>query len=198
MAKKSKTQKAAGKLKFKAAFIVFLVGIIVIVGIIYACYTRIGQKESSALVVSELLLKAAEGTKTPAPLDPKTGDIYFPHAGLYLPAQPDTSLQLTYSYTPGGWTEGAGPTLAVSSKAIFGQSAYKVLTASSSNEVFKHVPKLQACQRGVQLEYVKRTFSVEPINVIHLNNGKDLFMYTEPLCSELSELYDVLKTIQAY
>ena len=96
MAKKSK--------KFllnRQRYVVVALGLLFIsCGIMYYVKVRILAKYDSAyqqsIMVStrELTIRAAEGTKVPAPLDAQTGDVYFPEAKLYVSNVP-SQQQLT-------------------------------------------------------------------------------------------------------
>jgi len=165
------------------------------------CVQRLQNNQQEAADMAAIIpirlfiLQAAEITKTDAPIEPKTGDIYFPEARLYLPASPALSK---ITYAPAADT-GNGVTLSVSTKAIFHQAAVPMHNAKDNDELFQGVPKLQACQRGVKLVYSRMDDEqIELRHTIPLSNGKTLYMYTEKLCPELNETADALKNISPY
>lgn len=147
--------------------------------------------------VRELILKAADGTKTDAPIDPKTGDIYFPQAMLYLPSN-TSYTRLTYAYDPLGQD---GPELNISDRSVFNRNAVKLYSAKNVDEVFSAVPKLQSCQRGIKLLYQKIS-NIESSNelnqTIKLSNGKTLYVYLESTCPELKETAQLISNIKPY
>lgn len=149
---------------------------------------------TSTMSIRELVLTAAKGTKTPAPVDHQTGDVYFPQAKLYLPA-PSTPIEFTYMYIP------ENKELSVSATSILNQASVPLYTARDVHQVFAAVPKLQACQRGVRVVFDKVTNQDEPIELKHtakLKNGKSVFIYMEKSCPELEETAGLLAKLQSY
>jgi hypothetical protein len=151
--------------------------------------------QAATVSIRELILQAADAIKTDAPVDPKTGDIYFPQAKLYLPN--DSSFtRLTYAYDSAG---ASGEELEISNRAVFDQNATPLYSARNIEEVFKAVPKLQSCQRGIKLVYKELgSGEGELKQAIKLDNGRTLYVYLEKDCPELNETVDLLKNINSY
>ncbi len=148
--------------------------------------------------IRQLVLSAVEGTKSLAPVDAKTGDVYFPQAKLYVPVQP-TIERLTYSYDPSG--EGLSEALHVSSQRIFGVTSSKAVGALTMKELFDQLPSLQACQRGIRVVYTKDQVNdgEKLLQTVALRDGKTLYLFGESdTCPQLVELSQSLKEIKSY
>lgn len=179
-----------------AVLIIFLI----IVGVVKVYYLDAFRQTSDLAHVApirELVLNSSKGTKTNAAVDPKTGDQYFPEAKLYVPAAHVQGERLTYDVSSSqGKIE-----ISVSSQTVFEHAAAKLYQAKDSEQMFRGVPELQACQRGVSLSYTPLSGDHADGKKLHqavrLNNGKMLHMYAEN-CTELRSVVDVLKHIRAY
>jgi hypothetical protein len=70
------------------------------VGLGYAAMVRNNTALELARIVPmrDLLVRAIDGIKMDAPIDPKTGDAYFPPTKLYLPGAAAETAGLTYRY----------------------------------------------------------------------------------------------------
>src|SRR5688500_341758 len=169
--------------------LVMVLAVCVLAGLSYLVWDRAlrryheSARAAELVSVRELLLLAADSTVTDAPVEPRTGDVYFPEARLYLPRVP-TLAPLAYTFFDDGQ-------LNVSSRSVSNQSKVRLLAARNMNELFAAVPELQACQRGVRLMYQKsEDSSVALKHTVKLNNGKDLYLYTEEACPELVDTLD--------
>jgi hypothetical protein len=203
MAKKQAKHRKIWNKKPLVFTIVFLVLVFSSVAVSYAVvwikYQRSIGEQVGAETTRELIVRAVEGIKPNAPIDPKTGDVYFPEARLYLPAA--SAMQLTYSYDSPG--EGGHEQLNISNKLVLNQNVAKLYTGRTLEEVFAAVPKLQSCQRGIALVYSdaekpSADSGMELKQTVRLNNGKDLYFYLEKECPELAETAESLKNLQAY
>jgi hypothetical protein len=127
-----------------------------------------------------------------APIDPKTGDAYFPPTKLYLPGAAAETAGLTYRYE-----KDLG--LSVSSKQTIGRATYSLYNAQSADALFQAVPHAQSCQRGLTVSYEPlNDTSVELQQTIRLNDGKALYLYAEKACPEISDLVALLKGFRTY
>lgn len=148
--------------------------------------------------IRELVLQAAEQLKTDAVVDPQTGALYFPEAKLFIAQNQPIFGGLTYDITFGQ----SESELSISSRGVFSQASVPLYTAKNTEEVFKAIPKLQACWRGIRLVYApiaaEDSADIELSQTVRLNNGKDLYLYTEKGCPELNDVAIGLKNIQAY
>lgn len=175
--------------------IVVILATLLCAGMVWAHVLRDNETSemTSIVPIRELLLAGAKDTKTDAPVDPKTGDIYFPQAKLYLP-NVSSYVHLTYAYDE---AEGVG--LSVSSRIAFQQSVVQMYNARNATDLFRAVPYLQACQRGVTVAYQKTDDAAKELKqTVHLNNGKTLYLYAEKTCPILGETTDLLKGLKAY
>jgi hypothetical protein len=159
-------------------------------------YINGAADQSSAASIRELILMASQDLKKDVPVEPKTGDLYFPESRLFLP-NPKTTLKLTYAWAPPA--EGVREELSVSFVQIPGAS--ELYSARNVHELFETVPKLQSCTRGIKLVYDKfpaDDLSNQLKHVVKLNNGKELYIYVEKDCPELNKAADLLTNIRAY
>lgn len=203
MAKNAKILKKIKNLNnLKVAITVLVVIILLGVGLsIFHTYQRYNAAVdlAEAAPIRAMILQAVSGVQTDAPVDPKTGDIYFPEAHLYVPRSSNPShLKLTYSYDS---TDETGNELTVSNHQLFDQNAAKLYAALNGQQVFSAVPKLQSCQRGVTLFSTKPSASDAQNKfeqTITLTNGTVLYAYWEKACPELQPTVDVLKNLEAY
>ncbi|HSW79284.1 MAG TPA: hypothetical protein VLG47_00735 [Candidatus Saccharimonadales bacterium] len=177
------------------AVLIVLVGGYFAVGWVQAYNSAADQ--ANIVSIRELIINAVRGLKKDAPIDPKTGDVYFPEARLYLP-NPDTPQTLTYLNDAGDGSDSKSE-ISVSTYPVFGTA--NLYEARNIKQLFDAVPKFQACARGVKLVY-KQFPSSDTTNVlqrtVHLNNGKTLYVYQEKNCPELGNLSIMMKNLKSY
>jgi hypothetical protein len=145
----------------------------------------------------DLILLAVRGAKKNAPVDAKTGDVYFPEAKLYLP-NPNIALPLTYFYDTGE-NNNHTEELSISTYPVRGTE--QLYTAKNQKELFDAVPKLQSCARGFKVTYKAMAHASDGITLQHsrtLQNGKQIFIYLEKTCPELKPFSESLKNLQSY
>lgn len=143
--------------------------------------------------IRTMLADAVEHTKTDAPVDPKTGDIYFPTAKLYLPNS-SSYVELMYTKDIATALE-----LSIANKATMRQSFQYLYNARDFHDVFAQLPYIQACQRGVSVLYEKSTNDqLELRHTVRLNNGKTVYLYIEKACPQLADTAGLLKGLRAY
>jgi hypothetical protein len=168
-----------------------------IVGVCKVRYYQEAVDQANIVEIRELIVQAARGLKKDAPVEPRTGDVYFPESRLYLP-NPKMPLALTYLLDTDDVTD-AQSELSISTYPIRGTTA--LYTAKNNLELFAAVPKLQACLRGVKLVYQKFP-ATDTQNVFQyttrLDNGKDLHVYIEKDCPELADTAALFKQIKPY
>lgn len=160
-------------------------------------FYRDGARQANMTSIRELVLMAVHNVKKDAPVDAKTGDVYFPESRLFLP-RPDYSLKISYILDSGDIADTNGE-LSVSTKTVFGST--QLYSARTMNELFETVPKLQACSRGVKIVSQKFDASDDMNELKHtitLNNGQIKYIYIEKLCPEIEQLADILQNIRAY
>lgn len=144
--------------------------------------------------IREMMIDAVRNTKTDAPVDPKTGDIYFPQARLYVPNN-SSYTQLTYAYNPGD-----GADLTIANKTALNQGIASMYNAQGFRELFEKVPYLQSCQRGVTVAYqqINDAPEKELRQTVQLANGKTAYLYIEKNCPELHETAELLTNLKSY
>lgn len=140
-----------------------------------------------------MLIDAVKNTKVDAPVEPKTGDIYFPQARLYLP-NTSSYTQLTYAYSPED-----GADLSIANKIALNQGIASLYEARGFRELFEKLPYLQACQRGVTVAYQQISEPEKELRqTVQLANGKTAYLYIEKSCPELHETAELLKDLKSY
>ena len=155
---------------------------------------RITSRQSGTRSISEMVLFDADGLKTDAPIEPKTGDIYFSQAKLMLPSNPELQ-SLRYSY------DHDSSELSLSSQQVYRQTAAKLYGANNLKELFDVIPKLQACERGISLGYKQIEGSDttrELVQTVKLNSGKTLYVYLEKGCPELNDTAKIMVNVREY
>ena len=198
MSKTTKNQKKKRSIHYKKIVFIALLLFVVVSGLCYFKYNikpTVAQAEISPM--REMIIMAAESVKKDAPVEAKTGDVYFPGARLFVPP-PEGSLDvLTYSYDDDGTSQ---PEFSVSNKRIFTVNASKLYAANNQTELFEKIPKLQACQRGINIRYTQtnETYVGTLKQTVPLSNGKNLYMYVDSSCPELEELLPLMKQIKTY
>jgi len=162
-----------------------------------ARYYKDAADQANLVSIRELIITAIRAVKQNAPVDPRTGDVYFPEAKLYLP-DPGGPTTFTYLFDSVDIADSQSG-LSVSTYPVRGSTP--LYTAKNMNELFAAVPKLQACSRGIKLVYNKFPQSDKEnmfVNTAHLNNGKDVYIYIENKCPELKDTANLFTDIKAY
>lgn len=199
---KTRTKRATRQTKKKLIIgaIVATVSLVLvgaILGIYKVRYYNDAATQAGLVQIRELIILAARGLKKDAPVEPRTGDVYFPEAKLYLP-NPGTVLPLTYLYDKGDVTNSQAQ-LSISTYPVRGTVA--LYSSRSQESLFAAVPKFQACLRGIKL--VRQPFATSDVDnelrhKVLLNNGQTLYVYLEKACPDLRETADLFRSIQSY
>lgn len=145
------------------------------------------------------IIKAVGGHKSDAPIDAKTGDVYFPQAKIYLPSTVENN-RLTYGYYEE--LDGSG-ILSISSHPALNQALNIIYSAGTVDELLNAVPKLQACQRGITFlqKENKPDFNYEENELqytLELKDGRTYYVYYEKSCPELEETSELLRNLNSY
>lgn len=158
------------------------------------------SEHSGAIQIRTMVMQAVHELKSDAPVDAKTGDIYFPEARLFIP-RPHEVVNLRYNHSRDGTTNEGMATLSLSTESL---GTNKLMSAKSVDELFAAVPGFQACQRGVTLSLEQLTTNQlerELKNTIYMPSKKPLYIYVEPACSDhqgLDKIYTVINNIRQY
>jgi hypothetical protein len=163
------------------------------VGLGYTAIVRNNNTYNLAGVapVRDLVIRAMDGLKSAPPLDPKTGDVYFPPTKYYLPAEKASMAGLTYAYDKDNG-------LSVSSKMALGQAVSAMYSAQNPNDLFAAMPYAQACQRGVRIVTTKQTEDELELKQTVSISGVATYLYAEKKCSGLVDVLDILKDLKTY
>lgn len=198
MVKTKKSQKKVLSFNYKKVLLIALVLVVSMMGLYYYQFfikPTVAQAEISQM--REMMLLSVEAVKKDAPVEAKTGDVYFPGARLFVPAPVSSLDVLTYSYDDDGTSQ---PDFSISNKRIFNLNASKVYAANNMNELLEQIPKLQACQRGISILYAQNDDDSlgDLKQMVDLSNGKKLYMYADSACPELNDVLPLLKQIKTY
>jgi hypothetical protein len=198
---KKKTKNTTIWTKNKVAVIsltlVVLFVISTVLGIFKLRYYDETVEQVSTAQTRDFILLAARGLKKDAPVEPRTGDIYFPESKLYLP-NPGIALPLTYLDDKGDVTNSQAQ-LSVSTYPV--RSTEALYAARNAKELFDAVPKFQSCARGIKI--VRQQFPAsDKLNqlkqTVRLNNGQTVYVYVEKTCPELQGMTEMFKNLRAY
>jgi hypothetical protein len=161
-------------------------------------YYRTATNQALAEPIRSQILEAIEGGLRDAPVEAKTGDIYFPEVRLYLP-RPEVYSKLTYRTDA---TEQPGE-ITITDRAVIHRQKAQLMNARDGDELFERVPKLQACARGVLLASTTDSagssfYKPELKQTIKLADGRTLYAYIEKDCQENTGTAELLKNLRPY
>jgi hypothetical protein len=188
-------KKPTKKLAIKVVAIILIVIVGGLGAYVYYIYSNAGLV--SYISYRDLIISSATNTSRAVPVDPKTGDLYFPESKLYLPNPKDTDLVLKYSW----YLNGEDNQEELKITQAYNPKTHTLYNANNFDQLMEAVPKFLACHRGATLVYNKIR---DPDNIydlkheLRLNNNKKLYIYLEKDCSELSGMTNKLKNIRAY
>ena len=173
--------------------------LIVIVGGLgtYLYYVYSSANLVSYINLRDLIIDASNNASRAVPVDPKTGDLYFPESKLYLPNPKENQFELKYFW----YLNGEDNQEELKITQAYNPKTSTLYSANSHDQLMGHLPKFQACSRGAMLVYNKID---DPSNIydlkheLMLNNNKKLFIYLEKDCPELNNMTNKLKNIRAY
>lgn len=199
--KKPTPKTVSPRRKYAIIATVIALSILVLFGAVYGFYKiqyyNKAADQANLVTIRELLISSVNASKKTAPVEPRTGDVYFPESKLYVP-NPEMAVPLTYAFYKG---DAADPRaeLSIGTYPVRGTEA--LYMAQDQTSLFAAVPKLQACARGIKLVYQKPPDSGSDNQLKHevqLKNGKTLYIYLEKACPELTETTNLLQNIQSY
>lgn len=180
-----------------------IIGSLLIVALLLLIAFQLGMRAAvrdDPTAVREVLISSAERIKLPAPVDAKSGDVYFSDLKLTVPKSA-TNADLTYDYIEDE-VDGRPllKTLSLGNRQLFGEHASAMYNATNSTEVFEKLPELQACQKAV---------SITASPILHDDNfnlnqkkqladGRTIYIYTNGRCQEATRVIEQIKDIQSY
>lgn len=200
----SKKDKSKNGITKKVVGIVLGLVAIVVVGfaglygyIYYKDVVKASFDQTAVGPIRELVILAMENINREAPVDPKTGDVYFPPSKLFIPYSESSTINLTYRVNPA--IDNTPEELVISQKGL-GIAESQAYAAKNVEEFFSSVPKMQACQRGLRLYYQEITDrpELQLKTTVNLKSGKTLYIYGEQECTGLDALLIDVKNIQEF
>jgi hypothetical protein len=200
MAKVSKTQSRSMLLGF------LLVSIVVFGALVWAGWqtNRLNYvyDQTTINTVREQALLTARLSKTPVPIDAKSGELFFAQEKLYLPAK-DEERRLNFGYLPSTSTNAGEWDLSVSSDFAFMIGANKVYGATDTNQLYRAIAELDSCQRGVRV-VEKRTPTLDNESTlvfkrsVAVSDTRTVYLYADKGCSNLDDVVYQLQSLKAY
>jgi len=153
----------------------------------------------------QMVLLSTGFSKVPIPVDAKTGDLYLAQERLYIPANKDEEMRLTYGYLPtdSGTNDYGNYDLSVSSDFVFTRSASRLYNVTNVDEFYKALPEFHACVRGVRLvenptPQITNDTSLDLRETLAVGNGRTVYVYAEKACPQLDDVVYHLKNLKAY
>lgn len=175
---------------------------IVVLGAAAMWYVLYRGAVDDPTAIRESLVGALTTGSKPAALEPKTGDVYFPEAKLFLARNQDILPEYRYtyeSYAQNGQTSEMH-SVAITTNAVMSTAISRLYSAQDSLTLFKRVPHAQSCARGVLL--TDQALVQLDGRVLHtrqsVGNDRELYVYTDPGCPEADELLADIARIRAY
>jgi len=211
--KTPKSKSPNQKPKFKK---IALVSVVIVITLLVAAQvvfdvvaTRRLQRGSDGAIVN-LIIAAVENLSRPAIQDGPTGKVYIPEAHLVFPPYANSLVAIRYNYSPG--FDKTPAELMVTKQNTLSSAESRLWAAYTSNSwwakndpqaVFKEVPNLQTCERGIHLLFEPATdVNLRQVSSKALNDGRTLYIYHElQTCKneyDQQGFIDYLKQAQSY
>ncbi|MBH2007874.1 hypothetical protein I8H83_04670 [Candidatus Saccharibacteria bacterium] len=189
--KQSFNKKAFLKITVSALLVLF----VIISAVIYLQYKPLMDNPTN---IRDMLIRSSRDSHINAPIEPKTGDVYFPEMKLYVPRGDAQIASFTYRYDTSyeGWPE----SISVTSRDVTDQAELDLYNAVDSEKVFSKVPYMQACRQGLTLT-AQPLPSLDGEKLHHqqaLQDGRMLYVYTNTGCPALTEVVDDINRINSY
>jgi hypothetical protein len=157
----------------------------------YKTATDLAQTES----MRQLLIRSVDQLRS-APVDGRSGDVYFPESRLYLP-RPADPVSFAYAAYPSVQAD----ELSVINRSIVERPIGQLAAANNLKQIYAIVPKLQACARGVVLSYKPQSATLPTgklIQVISLPNDRRLYAFIDSGCEENAMTVKLLHGLRPY
>jgi hypothetical protein len=176
-----------------------LVFTVALLTVTFQYYGKSAEKAQSEPIRDFMIAEINEGMAD-APVDAKSGDIYFPEFRMYLPrpAQRDEQLRLKYTF----FSDGSGPAkeFHVTDRKVLSRLSNGLRSAPNLNTVWDTVPHLQACASGLTVSEQRHDEPSGPElkHVVKLDDGRTVYIYLDQTCTELTTLTDRLANLKSY
>lgn len=192
-----KTKSTFNKKTFLAIVLPAMLGLLVLLGVVaYALYQPVMDNLAT---VRMALINAIDNINQPAPLDPRTGDAYFPETSLYVPRRDQPVQGFIYRYTPA--TADESWLLEITTRSVLDVQKNVLYTAQNSRQLFEKVSAAQACARAVALtDRPLRQLDGRKLHHQQQLGGRTLYFYTDPACPTpgAPAVIRALEQLQAY
>lgn len=192
-----KKKKTVPNYKKIAIILISAAAVAIILFVIYMRFIIPYERASrytDTIAIRELIISAVEGLSKDVPIDYRTGDAYFPEAKLYLPASA-SSVPLLYQYYAAG--DGIPQELRITSRYLVNAKTSVLHGTNTMDELFRAVPVLQSCSRGVLVQ--DKPFDNNlPAETVSVADGRTLYLQHEAECPELAETLQSLKNLKSY
>lgn len=169
-----------------------IISIIVLIGWIKIIENRIYSLDNTHL--QNILTQAVDDIARPVTTDPKTGDVFFHEARVFLPPVPE-GRNLKYAI------QGDDPlTIELTDPSSYSDARLNVRNALTMEETFEELPTLQACVRAYRLVFGtlnEDNFTLK--DTVNLADGRKVSLYLNEKCSNNADVFvPYLKQLKAY
>lgn len=152
--------------------------------------------------VREEALLTARLSKTPVPVEAKTGELFFAQEKLMLPASND-ERRLNFGYLPATTDNANEWDLSVSSDFAFTVGANKLYAADTNDQLYRAISELDACQRGVRVVNARapsldNESTLDYKKAVRVSETRTVYLYADKGCSNLDDVVNALQSLKAY
>lgn len=194
----------------------FLLLLLVLIGqLVFDVYSwRTLYNDQGKSVITSMIIAAANGSNRPAVVEPVSGKVYIPEAKLVLPPYGTGMTPILYNYMPTVSGSSAPTELQVAMSGLVNAAESRLWIAQQYNSpwhtpdptaVFKEVPGLQACVRGLHVFFVPSSIygrGMKEVVTKPLKDGRTMYVYDEQHCAQgdggLASLAQYLQQAQSY
>ncbi len=158
-------------------------------------WRRVNYLENRDL--SSMIIDSIKNLEKPAVVDGASSKVYLPEPHLVLPPYPTNVQGIRYNY------DQQDERLQITTDLSLGTGIAGIRTANTLEDIFKQVPKAQACGRQTVLTfkdiYDQESDYLSKAGTKQLANGKTLYIYVDKNCTENSQqLVSYLQQAQSY
>lgn len=208
---KKQTKKTQKKFDIKRFLVIAVPALILgIAFLVYFFYPLVAIPYKSVVdnpsTLRESIIASIRELGRPAPVDARTGDVYFPEAGLYIPRGDTTLPEFSYSYDTYDVQGETHRDLVVTTSEAVEAGMINMYNAQNSDELFKAVPEAQSCARGVVVASAPLVDDEGYVDTgaykLHhqqlLNDGATRYIYAATGCEGVKDIVKVMEGLQVY
>lgn len=144
--------------------------------------------------LQDVLIQSIDNISKPVTVDPRTGDVYFHEAHMYLPPAPGYS-QLRYSINS------EDPLiLELNDPGAYENAVSNLKNSLDQSTTFARLPQVQACYRAYKLEFgIEDEENYALKAAVILADGRTVSIYVNEKCSANTDtLIPYIKQLKSY